>query len=146
MSVTLYISATDNKRRSQRTALVYLLASILCALFGAVYEHFSHEVYSFYMIYAFAFPLVLGCLPFTVISFSDSETYLPLLARQCYHFGVASLTVGSVFIGVLEIYGTTNALSVVYFIVGAVLISAALLTLALNGILRRRLGTGVDKR
>lgn len=57
-----------NRRNAHKTALIYLLASIICAVFGAVYEIFSHGVYSFYMIYAFAFPLVCGTLPFLLLS------------------------------------------------------------------------------
>ena len=54
----MYISDIEAAaKRASRTAFVYLLVSLFCALFGAVYEVFSHEVYSFYMIYAFAFPL-----------------------------------------------------------------------------------------
>lgn len=121
----MFTSDIDKKRRtSQRTALVYLLAAIFCALFGAVYELFSHEVYSFYMIYAFAFPLVFGCLPFLFFAYFGAGVYPPLLARQLYHSGVATLTVGSIFVGVLEIYGTTNSLSAVYFAAGVILILA----------------------
>lgn len=59
--MTLYISDIDvNKRKASHTAFVYLLIVIFCSLFGAVYELYSHEVYSFYMIYAFAFPLIGG--------------------------------------------------------------------------------------
>ena len=119
-----------NRRTSQRTALVYLLASIFCALFGAVYEYFSHEVYSPYMLYAFAFPLVLGCLPFLIFSYFGEALYPPLFARQLYHSGIATLTVGSIFVGVLEIYGTTNSLSVIYFAAGVMLVAAALAVFA----------------
>ena len=41
-----------------------IAASIFLAFFGAIYELFSHEVYSYYMIYAFAIPLVLGAVPY----------------------------------------------------------------------------------
>ena len=34
-------------------AFLFLAAGIACAAFGLIYEIFSHEVYSFYMIYAF---------------------------------------------------------------------------------------------
>ena len=79
----MFTSGTNN-RKAIKVTLVYLVISCFCALFGAVYELFSHEVYSFYMIYAFAFPMVGGALPFAV----------------------------------LEIYGTTNALSRFYWIAG----------------------------
>ena len=61
----------------------YLLSTVICALFGAVYELFSHEVYSYYMIYAFAFLK-----------------------------------------GILAIYGTSNPLIAVHWILGAALTSA----------------------
>lgn len=44
---------------------VYILAvSAFCTVFGEVYEHFSHNVYSAYMVFAFAFPLAGGALLF----------------------------------------------------------------------------------
>ena len=43
-------------------AFLFLIAGIASAAFGLIYEFFSHEVYSFYMIYAFLIPLVPGTL------------------------------------------------------------------------------------
>ena len=43
-------------------AFIFLAAGILSAVFGLIYEIFSHEVYSFYMIYAFLILLVPGAL------------------------------------------------------------------------------------
>lgn len=102
-----------------KTGFVYLLVSIFCALFGAVYESFSHEVYSYFMLYAFMFPLVGGVLPFFGLAFGK----FPLsdrISRNLYHSGVATLTVGSLFKGVLEIYGTTNGLVLAYWIIGGI--------------------------
>ena len=82
------------------------------------------------MLYAFALPLVLGCLPFLIFSYFGAGLYPPLFARQLYHSGIATLTVGSIFVGVLEIYGTTNSLSVIYFVAGVMLIVAALVVFA----------------
>jgi hypothetical protein len=100
-----------------RAGLVYLLASLFCALFGAIYEHFSHGVFSGFMIYAFAFPLVFGALPFFAMSLAGWR--LPRrLPFNLYNAGIASLTVGSIFQGVLDIYGTTNNLTAVYWVLG----------------------------
>ena len=56
---------SDNSRDlAVRISVNYLAAALFCALFGAVYEIFSHEVYSYPMIYAFAIPLAGGALPF----------------------------------------------------------------------------------
>lgn len=97
------------------------MISIICAAFGAIYELFSHEVYSYFMLYAFLFPLIGGTLPFFVLA--CSRVRLPdAIACKLYHAGIAALTVGSLFTGVLEIYGTTNRLTAVYWIVGAGLV------------------------
>lgn len=114
-------SATDGRRRMARTSLAYLLLAVLCALFGAVYEHFSHEVFSPFMLYAFGFPLAGGAVPFSVLALYARR--LPgRVSRNLYHSGIASLTVGSLMQGVLEIYGTTSRLLRVYWIAGAVLL------------------------
>ena len=44
---------------------------------------------------------------------------------RLYNCGIATLIVGSIFQGVLEIYGTTNSLVNVYLAVGAMLIISA---------------------
>ena len=91
----MYTSVTEkNKRKAQKDAAVFLGVSILTGLFGAIYELFSHEVYSYFMIYAFA------------------------LCRNLYHAGIATLTIGSIMRGVLDIYGTTNSLSNIYWFAG----------------------------
>lgn len=111
-----------NRRQASKTAFVYLLVALFFVLFGAVYEIYSHEVYSYYMLYAFAFPLIGGTLVFNILSFLKLLKYPNAIARNLYHSGIATLTVGSVVQGVLEIYGTTNALSDYYWSVGIVLI------------------------
>lgn len=98
----------------------YLTASAACALFGAVYELFGHGVYSLFMICAFAPPLLCGFVPFFLLGKAGKP--LPGgLAAELIHAGAAALTVGSIMQGVLEIYGTTNPLVTVYWIVGGVL-------------------------
>ena len=115
-------------RKAAKTALGYLVVAVVCLIFGAVYELFSHEVYSFYMIYAFAFPLLGGTFPFLVISLFRVKEYPGVIVRNLYHSGIATLTVGSILQGVLEIYGTTNRLVRFYWIVGIALMVMALLS------------------
>lgn len=100
---------------------MYLLATVFVALFGGVYEVFSHGVWSPWMVYAFAFPLILGALPFSWLAMRRK----PLPGRwtcRLHHAAVATLTVGSVMEGVLAIYGTTNRLTIAYWIVGIALL------------------------
>lgn len=109
---------------TERTAFVYLLTSAFTALFGGVYEVFSHGVWSGWMVYAFAFPLGLGAIPFLWLSLRKMPHPRPWLCRL-HHAGVATLTVGSVMEGVLAIYGTTNRLTLAYWIVGIMLLLLA---------------------
>ena len=118
------MSTSDTDRRlsaSQKLILIDFGAALFCALFGAVYERFSHGVYSYAMIYAFAFPLVLGALPLYLIGALNAP-YPGRLLRSVYHAGIATLTVGSIVTGILEIYGTTVSLTLAYWIVGSALV------------------------
>jgi len=100
--------------------------TIFLALLGAIYEVFSHGVYSYYMIYAFAVPLLLGVLPYTLFLLFGKK-YPGRAALNLWNSGIAVLSAGSVFMGVLVIYGTTNSLSIVYPIAGAILLAAGLI-------------------
>lgn len=112
-----------NRKRASKTAFVYLLISLFCVLFGAVYEVYSHEVYSYFMIYAFVFPLVGGNLVFNLYLVREIKTYPNAISCNLYHSGIAAITVGSLVQGVLDIYGTTNALINAYWWIGGVLLS-----------------------
>ena len=110
----------------QRVAFAYLWLAVLCAAIGAVYEHFSHDVYSAWMIYAFSFPLVGGALVFSCMSQWRIMPVPTRAALNLYHSGIATLTVGSFFQGALEIYGTSNALVRAYWIAGVIFLVLAL--------------------
>ncbi len=102
-----------SSKKPANAALIYVVAALACALFSAVYEHFSHGVWSYAMVYAFLYPLADGALPALLLG-----------GRRCagagfWRAGVAALTVGSLFRGALEIYGTSHPLTVVYTILGA---------------------------
>ncbi len=97
----------------------YLLATVGCAIFGAVYELFSHEVWSCFMIGAFAFPMLLGAIPFFLMQ--KRGKLFPGKAADLIHAGVAALTVGSILQGALEIYGTSNPLTIAYLAAGGAL-------------------------
>lgn len=124
----MFISATKARRKSMaQTGFAYLLAALFCACFGAAYEYYSHEVYSGYMIYAFLFPLAFGALPFVALSIRDGGPLPGRLPVNLYNAGIAALTVGSVMEGALEIYGTTNDMLRLYWLVGGGLAGSGLL-------------------
>lgn len=120
-------SDTDNKARALKTAFIYLLITFFCSVFGAVYELFSHEVYSFYMIYAFAIPLLGGVLPFMLAAMFNTSEFPDRLSFNLYNSGIAALTTGSIVNGVLEIYGTDNPLVYAYVFSGVLFILAGII-------------------
>ena len=103
------MSTSDIKKQ----ALRYLLFSIFLIIFGTVYEQFSHGVNSNYMIYAFLIPLILGFGSAIIIKKHPSK-----LSNTLYSLSIITLTFGSLFKGVLDIYGTTNKLIIIYPIFG----------------------------
>ncbi len=112
---------TDSRTAAKR----YLISAVCVAFFGAVYEIFSHGVYSNFMIYAFAVPLVLGALP----NILDENEKINFARSPLWACGITTLTVGSIIKGVLDIYGTTNNLVWVYPAMGAVLLIIAVATM-----------------
>ena len=114
----------------RKTAVRYLWAAAGCAVLSAVYETFSHGVFSLWMIGLCLWPLLLGALPFWLWGRGWRE------GRRFWHAGVITLAAGSAVMGVLEIYGTDSALTVVYFAAGVLL----LLTGGGLGICKRRSG------
>ena len=105
----------------------WLLATVGTVFFSAVYEFFSHQVYSRAMILAFLYPLLGGLLPATLLMMK-AELQPGEWARSLWGAGIASLTLGSLFRGALEIYGTTSRLSTVYPVLGWALLALGLIS------------------
>ncbi len=130
----MYTSDTEYKNRTGsadllRSGTAYLIASVLVAAAGWMYELFSHGVYSNYMIYAFMVPLVCGALPDILAATRGcrSKKRSGSSASGLRLAAVVTLTAGSLIKGVLDIFGTTNRLLVIYPIIGLALAIAALI-------------------
>ncbi len=102
---------------SNKRLAIYAGVTLFCALFSTVYELFSHGVYSPYMVYLFAIPLVLGVIP-EALGLLWPRLIGGAWQRTIHGFAVATLTVGSALMGVLEIYGTTSAFTIYYLVAG----------------------------
>lgn len=111
----MYSSRTD--RKIWRT---YALWTVICAVFAAVYEYFSHGVISVSMV---CFPVVplIGGLPFLLCKLNRNG-----ICVQFWHCANASFVLGLVLKGVLEISGWEDAYSVYMLIAGGVMLIAAL--------------------
>ena len=144
----MYTSDTEYRNESRkgaadplRSGTAYLIASMIVAAAGWLYELFSHGVYSNYMIYSFMVPLACGALPDILAATRGCRSIkrsgcaraahathdaAPCAAPALRLAAVVTLTAGSLIKGVLDIYGTTNRLLVIYPVIGLALAIAAL--------------------
>lgn len=109
------------KNKFVKRSVMYFCISMFCAVFGGIYEIFSHGVYSNYMMYAFLFPLIGGTL-YNLILYSLRLRLQRGLSLIFYNTGIAALTIGSIVRGILDIYGTDNILANVYWYAGVVFV------------------------
>ena len=109
------------KNKFVKRSFMYFCISMFCAVFGGIYEIFSHGVYSNYMMYAFLFPLIGGTL-YNLILYSLRLRLQRGLSLIFYNTGIAALTIGSIVRGILDIYGTDNILANVYRYAGVVFV------------------------
>ncbi|MBO4733352.1 MAG: hypothetical protein J5662_02625, partial [Clostridia bacterium] len=105
-----------------KTSFAYFCASLFLILFGAVYEYYSHGVYSYFMIYAFAIPLVFGALVYFIRALISGGKGRLNTSDFLYCGSISVFTAGSITKGVLDIYGTENSNMKVYLILGFVLL------------------------
>ena len=111
------------------------ISAVFCILFAAIYEAFSHQVYSLFMIGAFLFSVLLGIVPDLIRKkMGHTGNEIALALQQC---GIYTLTVGSIFRGILDIYGTTNRAGAVYWVAGGGLFAV--------GILMERMGKHISR-
>ncbi|MDD3336865.1 MAG: hypothetical protein PHI98_15355 [Eubacteriales bacterium] len=130
----------STKALAMRTAKRYGMASGAVLLFAAVYEANGYGVYSPFMVLLFLWPLLLGAIPFFILSRWKRSFFLGWLPRCLYHSGVATLTTGSAVSGILEIYGTASPYTVVYWVVGGLLLVSGGTLLGLQLLAKRKVG------
>ncbi len=106
---------------------IWIIVSIFLATFSFIYEMFSFGVISLSMIFLFLYPLLLGALPSYII---EKNGYQKM--NRIYIDGVIILTIRSLIVGILEIYGTDTHFSKYYLISGISLILLGLIAYYLS--------------
>ena len=111
---------------------IYIIVTLVCILFAMIYESFSHGVISNFMIYAFAIPLIFGVGVYYMAYFWKIKKLPNKFENKTYNAWIATLTIGSIVEGVLQIYGTTNSKIYVYLIAGIVLLISSIISYLLR--------------
>ena len=123
----LYILDTNIMKKEIKK---YLIFSGICLIFGGIYEIFSHQVYSMFMIFSFLIPLVMGAVVYTVLM--RNSFFVNNISNDLYKMSVYTFTFGSIMKGVLDIYGTTNNKLLIYLIAGLILFVSAVVLQVVN--------------
>lgn len=105
----------------------YAIASVACVLFTLIYAQFSHGVYSPFMTFMFAIPLVGGVLPALGLYLANAKP-APRATRQAWALAIASLTAASCLQGIFKIAGTDSIYLPVYIAAAAAFTIAAIVT------------------
>ena len=123
---------TKEGQLSWKSLLPIGLTTIFVFAFAQIYGLFSHGVSSAFMSYAFLLPLSLIFLPKLLnlctgnrlwngtleTEEGEKKLFLSSLASFLWKSGMAVLTVGSIYKGVLDIYGTSGTFEWIYLVVG----------------------------
>lgn len=118
--------STYKLNQNRAEILFYAVESLLTLVIGAVYELFSHQVYSPFMYLMFTIPLLLGVLPNLAARLLDKSFITSKDAKAAYKLGVLTLIFGSFLKGVLDIYGTSSVYPILYLPVAGLLLIVAL--------------------
>lgn len=102
---------------TKKTVITYLVITLFCIAFNYFYSIFGHGVSSPFMSYAFVFSLILGVVGYVIIGRLNLENRI---AFNLYNAGIATLTVGSLLRGILDIAGADSAYPIYYFVVGTI--------------------------
>lgn len=110
----------------KKQSILYIIITIICMIFSFIYELNSHHVYSFYMIFAFIFPLLSFLLS---IYLYKKYKKINRIGINLYNSSIACFTLYFYIMGFLKIYGTTNSKVYVYLILGTLLFILAMIYL-----------------
>lgn len=118
--------STYKLNQNKAEIIFYTVESLLVLVIGAVYELFSHQVYSPFMYLMFMIPLMLGVLPNLAARLLDKSFITSKDAKTAYKLGILTLIFGSFLKGVLDIYGTSSVYPILYLPVAGLLLIVAL--------------------
>ncbi|WP_049493981.1 hypothetical protein [Streptococcus constellatus] len=125
MTLSTLVTKTNNKR-FKKTAVVYTLITVFFFIFSRIYEHFSFGETSVYMHWLFGVPLIGG------VVLLISQKLIPNLSRlslNLWNSAVATIAVGVLFRGIVNLSGRSTTLDLPYWYVGIGLAGLALLSM-----------------
>ena len=125
--MTLSTSVTKaSKKRFKKTAVVYALITVFFFIFSRIYEHFSFGETSAYIHYLFGVPLIGGMV---LLIFQKIIPNLSRLSLNLWNSAVATIAIGVLFRGIVNLSGRSTTMDLPYWYVGVGLAGFALLSM-----------------
>ncbi len=106
----------DNKK-ILKTIAIYLILTVICFIFSAIYLSLSFGIVSLYMKYLAVIPLIGEAIFGIVYMF---KIKISRLSYNLFNASIFTLSVGSTLQGVLEICGSSSKLIYVFFILAVI--------------------------
>ena len=128
-------SVTNSTTRFSRTFISYLAMAAFLFIFSRIYESLSYGEVSVFMHYMFCATLVGGILLLGLLQVK------PNLSRMTYNLwnsGIATITAGCLFRGIINLSGRSTTLDQPYWYVGAGFLALSLITLFISNTRRTR--------
>lgn len=119
----------DINKRIKKSIILYFFISIFLIVFDRIYAIFSHGVSSLSMNLMFLYPLIGGVGVYNVLKYLCKEKEIKFrITFNIYNTGIATLTIGSLLKGIMDIAGTSSQYIVCYRIIGVIFIIVSLLS------------------
>ena len=137
--MTLSTSVIEpHSRRMRNQAITGSASALLCTVFTAIYEIFSHGAHSPHMRLMFLFPLI-GCGLLGVLGyFTPIGAKIGRWTLNFWNTALATFTLGFMFLGIVNISGRYTSNHLIYVIIGSFFILLSVLSEILFLMQRRK--------
>ena len=122
----------------KRAAVVGASLALLCVVFTAIYESFSHGATSSHMRCMFLMPLVGCALPALLCLLTPLHRFVCRPTFNLWNSGLAVWAVGCLFRGIVNISGRFTDLDRIYWILGWIFLAAAVVWELIHLVILRR--------
>ena len=114
------------KKRLKKTILWYTLLTVFFFVGSRIYEHFSFGETSAFMHYLFLIPLIGGAL---LAALQLIVKGLSRITLNLWNSGVATLTAGALYRGIVNLSGRSTTLDQPYYYVAGIFLALSLISI-----------------
>lgn len=119
----MILFTSDIKKIYFKTFIIFVCATIFTVIFNLVYSQFSHGVSSDAMTFAFIYPLI-GVVVYGILFFIN---WYDKVSYNTFNAAIATITLGSILLGVNEIAGADSNYYKYYYLVSYTLLGISVL-------------------